>query len=72
MQAFEGARTRWAVPPLTTVDTTLTTVDAYFAAGGVTTTTARRLHMSVRAVTYRLDRIKTLTGYDPTGSTDPA
>ena len=47
----------------------LATLDAYFATGGVTTETARRLHLSVRAVTYRLDRIKTLTGYDPT---DPA
>jgi sugar diacid utilization regulator len=47
----------------------LATLDAYFAAGGVTTETARRLHLSVRAVTYRLDRIKTITGYDPT---DPA
>jgi hypothetical protein len=44
-------------------------LDAYFATGGVTTETARRLRLSVRAVTYRLDRIKTLTGYDPT---DPA
>jgi hypothetical protein len=47
----------------------LTTLDAYFAAGCVTTETARRLHLSVRAVTYRLDRITTLTGHDPT---DPA
>ena len=47
----------------------LATLDSYFAAGGVTTETARRLHLSVRAVTYRLDRIKTLTGHDPT---DPA
>jgi DNA-binding PucR family transcriptional regulator len=47
----------------------LATLDAYFATGGVTTETARRLHLSVRAVTYRLDRINTLTGYDPT---DPA
>ena len=47
----------------------LATLDAYFATGAVTTETARRLHLSVRAVTYRLDRIKTLTGYDPT---DPA
>ena len=37
----------------------LATLDAYFATGGVTTETARRLHLSVRAVTYRLDRIKT-------------
>jgi DNA-binding PucR family transcriptional regulator len=35
----------------------------------VATDTARRLHLSVRAVTYRLDRVRTLTGYDPT---DPA
>lgn len=47
----------------------LTTLDAYFASGSVTTETARRLHLSVRAVTYRLDRIRALTGYDPT---DPA
>jgi sugar diacid utilization regulator len=47
----------------------LTTLDVYFATGNVTTETARRLHLSVRAVTYRLDRIKTLTGHDPT---DPA
>jgi DNA-binding PucR family transcriptional regulator len=47
----------------------LATLDAYFAAGSVTTETARRLHLSVRAVTYRLDRITTLTGHDPT---DPA
>lgn len=47
----------------------LATLDAYFAAGGVTTEAARRLHLSVRAVTYRLDRIKTLTGSDPS---DPA
>ena len=47
----------------------LTTLDAYFATGSVTTETARRLHLSVRAVTYRLDRVKALTGNDPT---DPA
>lgn len=47
----------------------LATLDAYFAAGAVTTETARRLHLSVRAVTYRLDRVATLTGYD---ATDPA
>jgi sugar diacid utilization regulator len=47
----------------------LATLDAYFATGSVTTETARRLHLSVRAVTYRLARIKSLTGYDPT---DPA
>ena len=47
----------------------LATLDAYFATGAVATETARRLHLSVRAVTYRLHRIKTLTAYDPT---DPA
>jgi DNA-binding PucR family transcriptional regulator len=42
---------------------------AYFNAGDVATETARRLHMSVRTVTYRLARVKALTGYDPA---DPA
>jgi len=41
------------------------TLDAYFAAGAVTTETARRLHVSVRTVSYRLDRVANLTGYDP-------
>ena len=43
------------------VDTLL----AYYATGGVAARTARDLHLSVRAVTYRLDRIHTLTGLDP-------
>lgn len=47
----------------------LTTLEAYFATGGVTTETARRLHLSVRAVTYRLARVADLTGHDPA---DPA
>jgi len=47
----------------------LDTLDAYFATGGVATEPAKRLHVSVRTVTYRLDRVKTLTGYNPT---DPA
>ena len=47
----------------------LTTLDAYFATGAVSTETARQLHLSVRAVTYRLNRIRTLTGYDPTDPT---
>lgn len=46
----------------------LTTLDAYFATGCVVTETARTLHLSVRAVTYRLERIAALTGYD---ATDP-
>lgn len=47
----------------------LLTLDAYFAAGGVSTEAARRLHLSVRAVTYRLARVADLLGRDPT---DPA
>jgi DNA-binding PucR family transcriptional regulator len=62
-QFLHRIRSRGGAEPL------LTTLDAYFAAGGVTTETARRLHLSVRAVTYRLGRIKALTGYD---ATDPA
>ncbi|TDD35269.1 PucR family transcriptional regulator [Actinomadura sp. KC06] len=42
----------------------LDTLTEYFASGGVTAAAARRLHLSVRAVTYRLDRIKRLTGQD--------
>jgi sugar diacid utilization regulator len=57
------ARARGGAGPL------LATLDAYFATGCVVTETARRLHLSVRAVTYRLERIAELTGYDPT---DPA
>jgi sugar diacid utilization regulator len=47
----------------------LDTLEAYFAAGAVATQTARRLHVSVRTVTYRFARIRTLTGHDPA---DPA
>lgn len=43
----------------------LETLEAYLAAGEVATEAARRLHLSVRAVTYRLGRIRELTGYDP-------
>ncbi|WP_137292966.1 PucR family transcriptional regulator [Nocardioides dongxiaopingii] len=45
------------------------TLEAYFACGGVATATATRLHLSVRAVTYRLQRIGDVLGLDPT---DPA
>jgi sugar diacid utilization regulator len=45
------------------------TLAAYFDCGCVATTAALRLHLSVRAVTYRLDRVKSLTGFDPL---DPA
>jgi DNA-binding PucR family transcriptional regulator len=44
----------------------LTTLDVYLAAGGNTAEAARRLHLSVRAVTYRLARIRDSTGLDPT------
>ena len=47
----------------------LQTLEAYFATGEVATETARRLHMSVRTVTYRLAKVKTLTGHD---AADPA
>jgi DNA-binding PucR family transcriptional regulator len=46
----------------------LETLDAYFASGEVATETARRLHLSVRTVTYRLAKIADLTGHD---SSDP-
>ena len=44
----------------------LTTLDVYLGAGGNTAEAARRLHLSVRAVTYRLVRIREATGLDPT------
>lgn len=43
----------------------LDTLHAYFEAGAVSTAAAKRLHVSVRTVTYRLDRVRSLTGYDP-------
>jgi sugar diacid utilization regulator len=43
----------------------LDTLAAYFGTREVATETARRLHVSVRTVTYRLNRVKQLTGYDP-------
>jgi sugar diacid utilization regulator len=47
----------------------LETLAAYFATGGVATETARRLHLGTRTVTYRLERVRLLTGY---AATDPA
>jgi sugar diacid utilization regulator len=41
----------------------LTTLQAYFDAGEVATEAARRLHVSVRTVTYRLARVAALSGY---------
>ena len=50
-------------------DRLLRTLEAYFGAGCSTAAAARRLHLSVRATTYRLQRIAELTGHAPT---DPA
>ncbi|MFF5440030.1 PucR family transcriptional regulator [Streptomyces achromogenes] len=47
----------------------LDTLTAYFDSGCVAAEAARRLSLSVRAMTYRLERIRTLTGADPA---DPA
>lgn len=44
-------------------DTLLNTLSAYFEAGRVATAAAQRLHVGVRTVTYRLNRIEALTGY---------
>lgn len=43
----------------------LDTLTVLFDNEGNHTATARQLHVSVRAVTYRLDRIHALTGYHP-------
>jgi sugar diacid utilization regulator len=47
----------------------LLTLRAYLDTGGVATETARRLHMSVRTVTYRLAKIAALTDHDPSDPT---
>ena len=47
----------------------LATLEAYYACGQNTAQTARRLHLSVRAITYRLQRIRELSGYS---AGDPA
>ncbi|HEY0699762.1 MAG TPA: helix-turn-helix domain-containing protein [Micromonospora sp.] len=43
----------------------LDTLTVLFGNQGNHTATARQMHLSVRAVTYRLDRIHSLTGYHP-------
>ncbi len=48
----------------------LDTLWAYAANGGNTAATARALHLAVRTVTYRLDRIAALTGYNPANPED--
>ncbi|WEH40648.1 helix-turn-helix domain-containing protein [Streptomyces sp. NBC_01218] len=47
----------------------LLTLSVYFDAGCVAAETARRLSLSVRALTYRLERIHQLTGSDPADPT---
>lgn len=47
----------------------LETLTAFFDAGCVSAEAARRLDLSVRALTYRLERIHSLTGHNPA---DPA
>ena len=47
----------------------LVTLEAYFASGGNASLSARSLHLSVRALTYRLQRIAELTGRDPADPT---
>lgn len=54
------SRTRGGAGPL------LETLQTYFDCGANATHTARRIHLSVRAVTYRLARVNQLTGYNPT------
>lgn len=46
------------------------TLRAYFDCARIATDTARELHVSVRTVTYRLDRVRQLTGYRPTDAQD--
>ena len=48
----------------------LDTLAAYFGSGGNAARTARELHLSVRAVTYRLERVRTVTGLDPAVASD--
>lgn len=58
------ARARGGAGPL------LATLAAYFDSGGVAAAAARELHLSVRAVTYRLARVRELTGRDPAKPAD--
>ncbi|WP_436759135.1 PucR family transcriptional regulator [Streptosporangium sp. V21-05] len=47
----------------------LATLEAVFASQGNQTAAARRLGVSTRAVTYRLERIRRLTGFSPDDAT---
>jgi sugar diacid utilization regulator len=58
------ARARGGAAPL------VATLAAYYARGGVATAAAQDLHLSVRTVTYRLARIRELTGRDPARPAD--
>jgi hypothetical protein len=58
------ARARGGAGPL------LATLSAYYARGGVAAAAARDLHLSVRTITYRLARVKELTGRDPARPAD--
>ena len=51
-------------------DALVETVRTYLDCGAVATVAASRLHLSVRAVTYRLERVAELTGYDATDPDD--
>lgn len=46
----------------------LDTLAAYYDTGGNAAEAARAMHLSVRALTYRLQRVHELTGHDPTRS----
>jgi sugar diacid utilization regulator len=46
----------------------LDTLAAYYDAGGNAAEAARTMHLSVRALTYRLQRVHELTGHDPVRS----
>jgi len=48
----------------------LATLERWFACGGNAAAAARELHLSVRAVTYRLARVRDLTGLDPDAAAD--
>jgi sugar diacid utilization regulator len=43
----------------------LATLEAYLGRGAVVLAAARDLHLSPRALTYRLERVRELTGFDP-------
>jgi sugar diacid utilization regulator len=58
------ARARGGAGPL------VATLAAYYARGGVATAAAQDLHLSVRTVTYRLARVRELTGRDPARPAD--